>query len=80
MFFLANKKPEFRGWTSDVLKVVQEQDKFFKLNDMYRYEKYFKKIQNENNNVRAKIRQQLQILRDNKILKFKDRGIYEVIE
>lgn len=80
MFFLANKKPEFRGWTSDVLKIVQEQDKFFSLNDIYKYENYFKELHPENQNVQAKIRQQLQILRDNKILKFKDRGIYEVLE
>jgi len=80
MFFLANKKPEFRGWISDVLKIVQEQDKLFELNDIYKYEKYFKELHPENNNIQAKIRQQLQILRDNKILKFKDRGLYEVLE
>ena len=80
MFFLANKKPEFRGWTSDVLKIVQEQNQFFTLNDIYKYEKYFKELHPENNNIKAKIRQQLQILRDNNILKFKNRGIYEVLE
>jgi type II restriction enzyme len=80
MFFLANKKPEFRGWTSDILKIVQEQDKTFTLNNLYRYENYFKELHPENNNIQAKIRQQLQILRDNKIIKFKDRGIYEVLE
>jgi len=80
MFFLANKKPEFRGWTSDVLKIVQEQDNKFKLNDIYKYEEYFKDLHPNNNNIQAKIRQQLQILRDNKILKFQRRGIYEVTE
>jgi len=80
MFFLANKKPEFRGWTSDILKIVQEQDKKFKLNDIYKYEEYFKKLHPKNNNIQAKIRQQLQILRDNKIIKFKKRGIYELLE
>jgi type II restriction enzyme len=80
MFFLANKKPEFRGWTSDVLKIVQEQNILFSIEDIYKYENYFKELHPENNNIRAKIRQQLQILRDNKILKFKERGIYEVLE
>lgn len=80
MFFLANKKPNLRGWTSDVLKIVQEQNNEFELMDMYKYEKYFKELHPDNNNIQAKIRQQLQILRDNKILKFKKRGIYEVIE
>lgn len=80
MFFLINKKPEFRGWTSDVLKIVQEQGNFFTLKDIYKFEKYLKELHPENNNIQAKIRQQLQILRDNKIIKFKDRGIYEVLE
>ncbi|MFP4403628.1 MAG: DpnI domain-containing protein [Nanoarchaeota archaeon] len=80
MFFLANKKPHFRGWTSDVLKIVQEQNKLFKLNEIYKYENYFRKLHPENKNIQAKIRQQLQILRDNKIIKFKERGLYEVLE
>ena len=36
MFFLANKKPESKGWTSDVLKVVQEQDRVFSLRHIYK--------------------------------------------
>jgi len=79
MFFLANKKPEFRGWTSDILKIVQEQNKIFTLKDIYKYEDYFKKLHPNNKNIQAKIRQQLQILRDNKIIKFKGKGIYEVL-
>lgn len=79
MFFLANKKPEFRGWTSDVLKIVQEQDSEFRLDDIYKFESYFKELHPENNNVKAKIRQQLQILRNNKILKFKEKGVYELL-
>ncbi len=47
---------------------------------MYKYEKCFKELHPQNNNIQAKIRQQLQILRDNRILKFEKRGIYEVIE
>ena len=80
MFFLANRRPELRGWTSDVLKIVQEQDREFKLKDIYKYENYFKELHPTNNNIQAKIRQQLQILRNNKIIKFKGRGIYEVLE
>lgn len=79
MNFLADKKPDFRGWTSDVLKVVQEQKKDFQLNDIYKYEDYFKRLHPENNNIKAKIRQQLQVLRDNNIIRFKERGFYEVV-
>lgn len=80
MFFLVNKRPEFRGWTSDILKIVQEQNNTFELNDLYEYEIYFKELHPGNNNIKAKIRQQLQILRDNNIVKFKERGLYEIIE
>ena len=58
---------------------MQEQDKEFKLKDIYKYEKYFRELHPTNNNIQAKVRQQLQILRDNKIIKFKERGIYEVL-
>lgn len=80
MFFLANKLPEFRGWSSDILKILQEQNKEFKLSDIYKYENYLKELHPNNNNIQAKIRQQLQILRDNKIIKFKEKGFYEVVE
>ncbi|MGE0793706.1 MAG: hypothetical protein AB7V77_06010 [Candidatus Woesearchaeota archaeon] len=79
MFFLSNKRPEFRGWTSDVLKIVQEQGTEFSLKELYKYEKYFKELHPSNNNVQAKLRQQLQILRDNKVIRFKAKGIYEII-
>ena len=58
------------------MKIVQEQDNNFKLNDIYKYENYFKELHPENNNIQAKIRQQLQILRDNKIIKFEAKGKY----
>jgi type II restriction enzyme len=80
MFFLANKNPKFRGWTSDVLRIVQEQEEVFYLEDIYKYDKYFKEMHPENNNIQAKIRQQLQILRDNGIIAFKDKGQYEVLK
>ena len=80
MFFLANKRPEFRGWTSDVLKIVQDIGDEFTLNDIYKYENYFKELHPLNNNIQAKIRQQLQILRDNKILEFKERGTYKILQ
>lgn len=77
MFFMNTKKPEFRGWTSDILKCVEELDRNFKLNEIYSYEKYLKELHPENNNVQAKIRQQLQILRDNNLLKFNGKGEYQ---
>lgn len=48
----------------------------FSLADMYNFEDYFHKKFLNNNNVRAKIRQQLQILRDRKVIEFIGRGKY----
>ena len=79
MFFMNSKRPEFKGWTSDVLKCVEELDNKFVLSDIYKYEKYLKELHPLNNNVQAKIRQQLQILRDNQILKFSGKGEYEFL-
>jgi type II restriction enzyme len=79
MFFMSSKKPEFKGWTSDVLRCVEELNSKFELKDIYKYEKYLKELHPMNNNIQAKIRQQLQILRDNKILKFQGNGKYEFL-
>lgn len=79
MFFMNSKRSEFKGWSSDVLRCVEELDSRFVLKDVYRYEKYLKELHPNNNNIQAKIRQQLQVLRDNKVLKFNGKGEYERI-
>ena len=48
----------------------------FTLNDMYSFEKYLKLIYPKNNHIKDKIRQQLQILRDQGIIEFLGRGRY----
>lgn len=80
MFFMDSKRPEFKGWASDVLKCVEELDSKFKLEDVYRYNRYLKELHPMNNNIHAKIRQQLQVLRDNKILRFDARGEYSKVD
>jgi len=81
MIFLNKKNPDFRGWTSDVLKCVRDlKDKKFKLNEVYKFKDYLSELHPENKHIEAKIRQQLQILRDNKIIQFKERGFYEVLQ
>ncbi|MBN2421834.1 restriction endonuclease [Candidatus Woesearchaeota archaeon] len=81
MSFLGKKDPSTRGWTSDVLKCVQQQDKEkFTLQEFYKFsKKYLQELHPHNKNVEAKIRQQLQILRDNGILRFDSRGTYSTI-
>jgi type II restriction enzyme len=67
------------GWTSDVLAVVRSLNKAdFLLSDVYDHEKELAKLHPNNDHVRAKIRQQLQILRDLGLLEFLGDGRYRI--
>jgi len=77
LIFLNEQKPEKRAWTSDVLLCIEKMNKKeFNLNEMYSYKDYLSKLHPDNFHIEAKIRQQLQILRDKGILKFKNKGYY----
>jgi len=68
-----------KGWILDIIKCIDKIDKNdFNLNDIYQFEKYLKIKHPENNNIQAKIRQQLQILRDRDYISFKSRGKYKL--
>ncbi len=74
---LSNLKTEQRGWTLDVLNVVRKLGfRDFTLNDMYEYADSLALLHPQNRHVRAKIRQQLQVLRDLGFIKFIGRGLY----
>ena len=78
--FIKDKPLLERGWTVDVLRVVHSLDKKeFSLNDAYGYEEQLAKDHPSNYHIKAKIRQQLQILRDKGFLRFKERGKYIVL-
>lgn len=80
MLFLRNSKNEIRGWLLDILKCIELLNKKeFTLNDIYAFETFLKSKYPENNNIQAKIRQQLQILRDNGFLIFTKRGEYKIL-
>jgi len=70
---------ESRGWTLDVLgcieKIAQAE---FSLDEMYRFENELSKRHPNNNFVKDKIRQQLQVLRDQGYLEFVARGKYRL--
>lgn len=69
-----------RGWTVDVLRMVRKIGKSeFTLEDIYKYEAELTSLHPKNRNVRPKIRQQLQVLRDMRILDFIGSGRYRVI-
>lgn len=53
--------------------------KEFTLADMYNFTTILKEKHPDNNNIEAKIRQQLQILRDKGYLEFGGKGVYKVL-
>jgi type II restriction enzyme len=70
---------EAKGWLLDVLLCVEKIKKEeFSLDDVYGYETYLKAKHPLNNNIKAKIRQQLQYLRDKNIIEFMGRGQYRL--
>lgn len=79
--WLADCKAELRGWTADVLRCVRAIGRRqFTLNEMYEFEEELSARHPDNRNVRPKIRQQLQVLRDHGLLRFVRPGKYELNE
>ena len=75
--FLRDEKPAARGWLIDVMGVCDTIGKpEFSIEDVYRFEARLSALYPGNNNVRAKIRQQLQVLRDGGYLDFLGSGRY----
>jgi hypothetical protein len=68
-----------RGWTLDVLQVVQSLGKMeFTFADVYARAGALAKLHPQNRQVRDKIRQQLQVLRDLSLLEFLGGGEYRL--
>lgn len=74
--FLDDKPAESRGWTTDVLACVRRLGPRFTLDDVYAFEDELAAKHPANRNVRPKIRQQLQVLRDKGVVAFEGRGVY----
>ena len=76
---LEKLKVEKRGWTLDVLQVVQSLNKEeFSLQDVYAHADALAKLHPDNRHVNDKIRQQLQVLRDLGLLSFLGSGSYRL--
>jgi type II restriction enzyme len=68
---------EARGWTLAVLRIIQSLNaEEFTLQRLYEFEPQLKQGFPRNNFIRAKIRQQLQVLRDAGLIVFKGGGRY----
>ena len=77
--FLREKEIETRGWLIEVMKCVEMIDKSdFDIEDVYVFEKRLSALYPNNMHVKPKIRQQLQVLRDNGYLDFVSRGRYRL--
>jgi type II restriction enzyme len=77
--FLRDQEQDARGWLIEVMKCVEAIGKpEFHLDDVYRFENQLSRLYPGNQNVRPKIRQQLQFLRDRGYLDFVSRGSYRM--
>jgi type II restriction enzyme len=77
--FLREAGAAARGWLIEVMKCAEGLGReSFELADMYGFEDRLSALYPGNNNVRPKIRQQLQVLRDRGWLEFLGRGRYRV--
>ena len=77
--FLRGKSLATKGWVLDVLNCVEKIGAAeFTLAEVYAFENYLGELHPENNNVRPKIRQQLQVLRNAGVLEFLGRGQYRL--
>jgi type II restriction enzyme len=79
LFLKASKNIQVKGWLLDIMQCIDKINKNqFTLSDIYQFENYLKLKHPENNNIQAKIRQQLQILRNKNYLRFESRGKYKL--
>ena len=78
--FIKQYKLDARGWVLDVLNCVNNiEGRDFTLEQMYEFENVLAKKYPNNNHIKDKIRQQLQILRNKGIIEFRGRGNYRKI-
>jgi type II restriction enzyme len=79
--FLSRMPPKRRGWAASLLNLLRQlPSSRFSLSDAYLFETHLAALHPGNNNVRPKIRQQLQVLRDAGIIEFEARGHYKFIK
>ena len=69
-----------RGWTLDVLNLVRQLGKTeFTNSDAYTFARELEKLHPDNRHIRDKIRQQLQVLRDAKLLIHVSSGLWRLL-
>lgn len=79
IFLKKIKKVDARGWVLDIMNCIDSlNQREFMLADMYEFENALKVLHPENKNIKPKIRQQLQFLRDKNYLEFIGGGVYRL--
>ena len=77
---LNTDRVEARGWLFDTLNCINSlPSQSFTLQDVYRFEEKLALLYPNNQNIRPKIRQQLQVLRDRGMIEFLGDGHYQKI-
>lgn len=79
VYSLQTNSIESRGWLIDVLRCIERLDSTFTLKQMYKFVEELRIKHPANNNIEAKIRQQVQFLRDKGLIEFSSRGNYKRI-
>lgn len=79
LFLREQTKLEKRGWVLDVMACIERlKQPEFRLSDLYQYGSELGRLHPDNRHIKAKIRQQLQFLRDSGYLDFVGKGRYRL--
>ena len=79
LFLRGEKEIGAKGWLLDIMRSIEKIGKSeFTLENMYAFEDELNKLHPENNHIKDKIRQQLQVLRDKNYLEFISPGLYRL--
>jgi type II restriction enzyme len=77
---LGGLSPVARGWAANTLNLLHTLgSERFTIEDAYTLERELSRCYPSNRNVRPKIRQQLQVLRDAGLINFESRGVYRFV-
>ena len=79
LFLNDQASPSAKTWLLNVMRCVEDIGKpRFSLSDVYAFEDRLRRAYPANQHIKEKIRQQLQVLRDNGFLRFLSKGEYEL--
>lgn len=77
---LFTKDINSRGWIFDIIGCIEKiNNDEFTLQEVYSFENFLAQLHPENRNLKAKIRQQLQFIRDKGLIEFLGRGKYRKV-